>query len=188
MKFKLIPLVPLFFLNSYTVSAADQFQYTELTKLNISPDEGRNLSGFGLEGKIKLSKNVYLNGAYQQYSNSESESNRGFIGLGYKYHLNNYLIPFSQLDYVNVDSKIIKENLSFSMKQYGFGVGIVGSVNNFQYKIGLSRYFIEESEVEDQTVKYLEAFYTATSSISIGGKAELTDDGDIYSLGIRYQF
>jgi len=188
MKFKIIPLTSLFLLNHITVSAADQFQYVELTIVNVSIDEGSDSAGLGVEGKLKISDNFYANAAYQKLSNSDTENDRGFIGLGMKYEVNKYLVPFSQIDYVNINGKFKTSSDSLSLKQYRIGVGVAGSVSDIQYKLGLSRYFIEGNEVKDETIEFLEAFYSINNSFSVGGKAELADGGNIYGVGIRYRF
>jgi hypothetical protein len=185
MKFSNIAIVSLFLsCNSFAVDGS-QFQYIELSKVIVSSEDGDS-HGFGVEGKYEVQEYLYLNGAYQNCDDKWSDTERLMLGVGAKYDVNEYFIPFSQLDYIKIESEAKDYDFKFDNNQYRLGVGIAGAYKQFLYKVGVNRYFVEGGG--DETVKFVEASFMFGKSFSVLAKTELSDNGDIYSMGARYHF
>ena len=169
-------------------SDTNQFNYFELSKVDIPLDApSEDLKGFGLDAKWSLNDTIYLSGIYQQYDNSTSDINRKIIGIGALTEINKYVIPFGQIDYIHLTSKSF--NSKATMNQWRLSAGISGALNHIGYKIGFSRYFVNENNVSDATVMLAEIFYSINNKFSIGVEAELGEDNtDIYSVAGRYHF
>lgn len=175
MKYSKIALACLFF--TYNTFAADstQFQYVEAsisTLTNISSN-----AGFGVEGKFELVDHLYLNGAYEGYSFSDGTVDFFTLGTGVKNDINEHMIPFAQLDYINY--------IGDGNDAYQLSAGVAGSYDPIHYKVGLTHYFIDS---DDENIVFIDVSYKFKNSFSVIAKAEIWSEGEIYSLGGRYSF
>ena len=187
MKFIVFMLTSILFTNSVFSEEMNQFKYLELSKVKVSVDnDNGSFDGYGVEGKLDLGGSIYLNGSFQKYGNSVVDVSRRIIGIGAKYRVNDLFVPFGQIDSVSIKSE--SYGLAFVSKQLRSGVGVSGELKNLQYKIGVSRYFIEGSDIDDETVRFVDLTTPINSKFAIGLRVESAADGEIYSLAGRYHY
>jgi len=189
MKYSKIALACLFFTCNSFAADNTQFQYIEITKILVSLDDySDDMDGFGIEGKLALGDYSYINAAYQTYEDDFNHHERFMLGAGVKYEVNEYLIPFSQLDYMKLNAEAKGWEWKWDGKQYRLGAGVAGSYANVHYKVGLNRYFSDDSESNDFSVQFVDISYQFSDAFSVVARAEIESNTDMYSLGGRYNF
>ena len=73
------------------------------------------------------------------------------------------------------------------MKQYRIGVGVAGSFASIHYKAGISRYVMDEENIDDETIQFIDINYKFTNLFSVIAKAEIMEDANIYPLSFKMQ-
>lgn len=181
-------LLAIFATNVYS-SEINQFNYIEVTKIkvkiniqSVSPE----LNGYDVGLNKSLNEYFFINGLYQQYGDSEHDTDRMIIGIGSLYIFKSYISPFGQVDYLNITSKGYGTNIT--MKQKRLRLGGFGKIGHFGYKIGVNRYFTEEAVDEDDITNFLEVYYSLNNNFSLVAELEDTELSDLYKIGVRYQF
>ena len=192
MKFSNIAILCLFFTCNSFAADGRLFQYIELSKVINTMEEGDDTHGFKVAGKYEVIDYLYLNGSYSNLDNDFLETKEFAVGIGAKYDVNNYFIPFAQVDYLKYKVELESFNYKDTITVYRYGVGLAGAYNNFLYKLGVNRYASTDSNGYYTTREFVETSYIFGKSFSVLAKVEFNYDDDdnekLYTMGARYHF
>jgi hypothetical protein len=171
---------------SATAQAASDFGYTyaELRYLNISPDRGDDANGATAIGWYRLNEKLFLTGQYIGVNPDGAADTKTFaVGGGFIMSLNEHwdavVMANARRAELDTGPRTLSDN------GYAAQLGIRGMpIPRFE-----TRAFVNYVDInEGSTSFFLSGDYSFTPALAAGIAAELGEDADIFSIGIRYAF
>ena len=180
--------------SSHAFANSPSWDYVELQYVQFDVDDiDVEPSGFGINGSVLVSENVFLTGSTaftsDDFQGVDFDYDTLELGIGYRYAISDRTDWYASLSYANVEAKASASGFgSSTVDEDGFDIETgIRSMLTEKFELGADISYLDLGD-EDETTFTVEATYLVSESVGIDLGYGIASDVNTLNLGVRFEF